>query len=87
MQLITTTGLRTKTKQLVKTLKSNGVVSLVHRSRIIAKIEPLKEELPPFKVGEFKKATKALDLPKLSPKERERKYREHLVRKYGQSIP
>lgn len=88
MQYITTTELRTKSSQLVTTLKKGGSVTLIHRSRVIGKIKPMDEAKPLTKEGieKLKKLARKLSLPKLSYKERERRYRKHLMEKYGQDL-
>jgi antitoxin (DNA-binding transcriptional repressor) of toxin-antitoxin stability system len=43
MNNMTTTNLRKKSAQLVKTLKKGESVSLIHRSKVIGVIEPIKE--------------------------------------------
>lgn len=85
MNYITTTELRTKSKKLVETLKSGGNLKLIHRSKVIGKIEPTQEARPLTEndIKELKKAAKKLNLPKLSYIERERRYRKHLEEKYG----
>lgn len=88
MQYITTTELRTKSKDLVKTLAEEGSVDLVHRSKTIGEIKPKKEAKPLTKedIKQLKKIAEELNLPKLSYKERERRYRQHLMEKYGQGL-
>lgn len=41
---MTTTELRTKTKELVKALENQEVISLVHRSKIIGEVMPKRTE-------------------------------------------
>lgn len=85
MDYITTTELRTKSKTLVEILKSGGRLKLIHRSRVIGKIEPTYEPKP-FSVkdiNELKNLAKKLKLPRLSYKERERRYGEYLKKRYG----
>lgn len=88
MQLITTTQLRTKSKELVKVLRQGYSVDLIHRSRVIGKIKPMDEAKPLTKesIEMIKKLAKELNLPKLSYKERERRYRKHLMEKYGKGL-
>lgn len=88
VQFVTTTQLRTKSKELVKTLKEGGSVDLIHRSQIVATIKPSPETKPFTKEGadKLEKLAKKLNLPKLSYKEREKRYRHHLVKKYGQGL-
>lgn len=89
MNYITTTDLRTKSSELIKALKEGYSVELIHRSRIIGKIKPAIEEPKPLTregIEKLKKLAKELNLPKLSYRERERRYRKHLMEKYGKDI-
>lgn len=88
MDYITTTDLRTKSSKLIDTLKKGKSVKLIHRSRVVAKIEPMQQYDPPlFDSEKFKKTlAKMPDFPVLSLKERERRYRKHLEEKYGKGI-
>lgn len=89
MQLITTTQLRTKTPILVKTLERGEETRLIHRSKIIGKILPYYQEKPALTKESIKRLTRlanSLNLPHLSPAQREKNYREHLTEKYGQGL-
>lgn len=88
MQVITTTELRTKSKELVAALQEGYSVDLIHRSKVIGEIHPAKEPKPLTKkdIEKLKKLARELNLPKLSYKERERRYRKHLMEKYGQNL-
>ena len=86
MDIITTTDLRSKTPQLVDTLKNGGEVILVHRSKIIGKIKPAKEETIKFNAEKFKKLAVELNLPKLSDREIRKRYSEYLTKRYGKNI-
>lgn len=88
MQYITTTELRIKSKKLVETLREGRSVDLIHRSRIVGRVQPIQDPKPLTKedIEEIKKLTKALNLPKLSYKKREGRYRKHLIEKYGQGL-
>lgn len=88
MQFITTTQLRTQSKKLVDSLKKGSSVSLVHRSEIIGEIKPKKEVKPFTKhdIRDLKKIAEELNLPKTSYKERERRYKKHLMEKYGKGL-
>ena len=88
MQVITTTELRTKSKELVNALQEGHSVDLIHRSKVVGEIKPIYDAKPLTKEGieQLKKLAQALNLPKLSYKERERRYRKHLMEKYGKSI-
>lgn len=85
MQYISTTDLRTRSSQLVDILKKGGSVSLIHRSRVIGKIQP-EEEPKPFDTKRFKKLISSLNLPKTTYTQREKIYRKHLMGKYGQGL-
>lgn len=89
MQYITTTELRTKSKGLVETLRAGRSVDLVHRSRVVGEIKPKIYDPKPLTKGGIKKimeAARKLNLPKLSYKERERRYRKHLMEEYGKDL-
>lgn len=86
MNYITTTQLRTKSSELVNTLKRGSSVSLIHRSKVIGEIKP-KKEAKPFNAEDFKKLVDGLDLPKTTYAQREKIYRKHLMEKYGKGLP
>lgn len=88
VEYITTTGLRTKSSQLIQSLKKGAKVSLIHRSKVVGIIEPIKKSSPKtFNVEEFKKILKDLaPLKPTTPVEREKNYREHLMKKYGKGL-
>lgn len=88
MQYITTTELRTKSTKLIKTLKEGGKLSLIHRSRMIGEILPLKYQPKPITdIEAFKRALDAIRPKKLIPKsQREKVYRKHLEEKYGKNL-
>lgn len=86
MQYITTTDLRTKTPELINTLKQNGEVSLIHRSKVVGVIKPIEDEPKPFDPVAFDRIIKDLHLPKTTPKQRDAIYRKHLLKKYGKGL-
>lgn len=86
MLYVSTTELRTKTSELVKTLKQKGKITLVHRSQIIGVIEPAENEPKKFNAEKAKKAIEKLHLPKTTPEQREKHYRSGLEEKYGKNI-
>jgi len=86
MQYITTTQLRTKSSELVQSLKKGGHISLIHRSKIIGKIHPLPEMAKPFNAKEFRHLTKSLSLPKTNLNQRKKIYNKQLTQKYGKNI-
>lgn len=90
MQLITTTELRTKSKELIATILSGQSVNLIHRSKVIAEVRPKKKEPKVFTAkdaAEIRRIAKKLNLPKLSDKEIDRRYREAMIKKHGQGLP
>lgn len=86
MQYITTTQLRTKSSELVQSLKKGGHISLIHRSKVVGTIQPLPEIAKPFNAKIFRHLSKSLNLPKTSLKQREKIYRSQLTQKYGKNI-
>lgn len=88
MQVITTTQLRTKSKELVKILQEGHSVDLIHRSKVVGEIKPVYDFKPLTEEGvrRIQEAARKLNLPKLSYKEREKRYRKHLMEKYGKGI-
>jgi hypothetical protein len=89
MDYITTTELRTKTKELVNTLKDGGSVSLIHRSEIIGifKPAPKTQQSKPFDPDKFLAAIKDIKPNPLVPRsQRDIVYRKRLEEKYGKDL-
>ncbi len=86
MQVITTTELRTKSKELVRILQEGHSVDLIHRSKVVGEIKPKIYDPKPFDAESFLKLVKKLNLPKTTPAQRERRYRAHLMKKYGKNL-
>lgn len=86
MQIITTTQLRTKSKELVKTLIEGRSVNLVHRSKVVGEIKPKIYDPKPFDPDKFAKLVKKLNFPRLSPKQIEARYRKAMMEKHGKNI-
>lgn len=86
MQYITTTELRTKSKKLIEILREGRSVDLVHRSKVVGEIKPKIYESKPFDAKSFKRFIDKLNLPKTTYAEREKRYRAHLMKKYGQGL-
>lgn len=86
MNYITTTDLRTKSSELVEALKKGNSVTLIHRSKVVGEIKPVLKALKPFDVKELKRLAKSLNLPKTTYAQRERIYRNHLMKKYGKGL-
>lgn len=85
MDYITTTGLRTQSSELVKSLLRGMETSLIYRSKIVGIIKPSSISKK-FDVKAFKNAIKGLHLPKTTPEERDKIYRMHLMKKYGKGL-
>ena len=85
MNYISTTDLRTKSSEIINSLKSGESLYLVHRSKVVGEIKPAVDKPKPkrFDAKKFLEAAKKLNFPKLSRKERERNYREHMMKRYG----
>lgn len=86
MQIITTTELRTKSKQLVQALKEGRSIELIHRSKVVGEIKPKIYDPKPFNADEFLKIVEKLNLPKLSKRQLESNYRKHIMEKYGKGL-
>ncbi len=88
MNYITTTDLRTKSKELIRVLREGRSVDLIHRSKVVGEIRPAQKiQGKPFNVEEFKKILKNLAPSKpTTPKQREKIYRDHLMKKYGKGL-
>jgi antitoxin (DNA-binding transcriptional repressor) of toxin-antitoxin stability system len=89
MQFISTSELRTKSKQLIEQLAQGKTIKLLHRSKVVGKIKPQKD-LKPDKINAnaFSKAMRNLarNTPNLTTEEMEKNYREHMEEKYGKHI-
>ncbi len=83
MQTITTTQLRTRSKQLVKALQEGHSVDLIHRSRVVGEIKPKIYDPKPFNADKFFKIVDELNLPSLTPKQIEARYRTAMNKKHG----
>ena len=86
MDYITTTQLRTQTKQLVNQLKMGKKITLIHRSQKIGVIQAdqdTKSETDKPEPGKLTKLIRDLKLPKLSDKQRAEKYLKSLAAKHG----
>lgn len=86
MHLITTTELRTKSKDLITALLAGQSVGLIHRSKIIAEVRPKKPRIKLFNAKRMKKIVEKLNFKPITDKEVEKRYRQHLMEKYGKGI-
>ena len=91
MDYITTTELRTRSSELVRALKAGKSIKLIHRSQVVGKIEPKQNDEPgPLTredIEKLKKLATKMNLPSYTFRERERRYRANLEKKYGKGIP
>jgi hypothetical protein len=72
---------------LVMALINGQSIDLIHRSEIIGKISPQKAYSPKlFDSGKFLKIVESLNIPKLTPLQRDKNYREAMERKHGKRI-
>ena len=86
MQIITTTQLRTKSKDLIKVLQEGRSVDLIHRSKVVGEIRPKIYDPKPFDSHKFAKILKRLKFPSLAPQQIETKYRAAMEKKHGKSL-
>ncbi len=86
MQIITTTELRTKSKDLIKELQEGRSVDLIHRSKVVGEIRPKIYDPKPFDSCKFAKIVKSLNFPSLTPQQIEGKYRAAMEKKHGKSL-
>ena len=85
MQVITTTELRTKAKELVKALNEGHSINLIHRSRVVGELKPVNSGAPVITdLTQFKKHLSGLTPKNKVPRsKRETSIRQHLEKKYG----
>lgn len=89
MNTITATELRTKTPELVEALAAGYTVDFIHRSTLIGEISPAKKPVKIMSkkdIKELMEMANSLNLPKLSDKEIDKRYRQHIMKKYGKSL-
>ena len=86
MQTITMTELRTRPRELLQTLKRGASVDLIHRSKPVATIQPKQDKAKVFNAKEFRKIVAKLNLPYLTDKEIEKRYRKAMMEKHGKYL-
>lgn len=89
MNTITATELRTKTPELIQALMDGYTVDFIHRSTLVGEISPAKKPVKVMSrkdIKELMEMAESLDLPKLSDKEMDRRYRQHIMKKYGKGL-
>lgn len=86
MQVITTTQLRTRSKELVKALREGYSIDLIHRSQVVGEIKPKTYDPKPFDPDKFARIIDKLNFPKLTPRQIEARYRAAMMKKHGKGI-
>jgi len=88
MQNIVLTNLGNKVSNVVKSLKNGESVNVVHNSKVIGEIKPKKEPkvFTRESIEDLKRLVKEMNLPKTTYAEREKRYRTHLMKKYGKGL-
>ena len=87
MNYITTTDLRTKSSDLISSLKKGQSISLIHRSSIVGKIIPSRQGEAKIINGKHLADTiQQLNLPKLSLQEIDKRYESAMIKKYGKDL-
>lgn len=87
MNYITTTDLRTKSTELVDSLKNGRSVSLIHRSQVVGKIVPDGDtKLKTIDAKKLEGIINDLDLPVLTLTEIDRRYRKAMMQKHGKGL-
>lgn len=87
--MMTTTELRTQVPLILTLLSRGETVDLIHRSKLVGEIKPKKyagKVLTADRIERIIAAAKKMNLPKLTQKQMERNYREHLMKKYGKGL-
>ena len=84
--MITSTELRTKVPEVIATLMSGGRIDLIHRSKVVGAITPKTSRIKTISARELQKKIDALNLPKLTNKEIDRRYHAAMMKKHGQSL-
>lgn len=87
MNHITTTDLRTKSSDLITSLKKGTIVSLIHRSKIVGKIIPSSDiSLKTIDAKRLQNKIDRLDFSSLTQAEIDRRYRIAMMKKHGKGI-
>lgn len=87
MQYITFTELRTKSHNLAKALEQGEEITLVRKSRVVGKIIPDKNtNIKTVSAKKLQAKIDRLNLPSLTMKEIDRRYRIAMMKKHGQGL-
>lgn len=87
MQYITFTELRTKSNYLAKALEKGEEVKLIRRSKVIGRVIPDNDtKIKTINAKRLEAKIDGLDLPRLTLKEIDRRYRIAMIKKHGQGL-
>lgn len=86
MNLITTTELRTKMPEVISMLLAGRSIDLIHRSKILGEITPKKYLNKPLNAKRLQDIVEKMNLPVLSQKEIDRRYRKYMMDRYGKYL-
>ena len=87
MQYITFTQLRTKSNNLAKTLEKGEEVKLVRRSVVIGRVIPERDaKIKTINAKKLEAKINKLNLPSLTLKEIDRRYRIAMMKKHGHGL-
>lgn len=89
MEFITSTQIRSQFPKALAMLRLGKTIHILHRSKIVGVIQPSENEpkiMTEAKINELKKIIKEMNLPKLSIRQMEKNYRDHIMKKYGKGL-
>lgn len=87
MQYITFTELRTKSRNLAEALEKGAEIKLVRKSKIVGRIIPDNSiVVKTINAKKLQAKIDQLDLPSLTIKEIDRRYRIAMIKKHGQGL-
>ena len=87
MQYITFTQLRTESNKLAKSLENGEEVKLVRRSEVVGRVIPEREaKIKTIHAKKLEAKIQKLNLPSLTFKEIDRRYRIAMMKKHGQGL-
>jgi len=87
MEYITFTQLRTNTNNLAKALKRGDEIKLIRRSAVVGRVVPYSnKKIKTINAKKLEAKIDELDLPRLTLKEIDRRYRIAMMKKHGQGL-
>ncbi len=87
MEYITFTQLRTNTNNLAKALKRGDEIKLIRRSAVVGRVVPYSnKKIKTINAKKLQAKIDELDLPRLTLKEIDRRYRIAMMKKHGQGL-